>query len=205
MPPTLTYPGVYIQELPSGSRTITGVATAVAAFVGRAPRGPVERAGPDRLATRSTSASSAGSARESGLGYAVRDYYAQRRLTGRDRAAARRRRLGRDRRRRRRHARPPRGPGAWGDALEAEVLHAGRPGGDARRRPSRAWRPRTALPPHRPRGPAREPARRRELHQRHAHGRAAPRRHVLAASELVRVTGFTPPTPAAGRRRAPPA
>ena len=42
MPATLRYPGVYIQEIPSGSRTITGVATAVAAFVGRAARGPVD-------------------------------------------------------------------------------------------------------------------------------------------------------------------
>jgi hypothetical protein len=41
MPVTLTYPGVYIQEIPSGVRAITGVATAIAAFVGRARRGPV--------------------------------------------------------------------------------------------------------------------------------------------------------------------
>jgi uncharacterized protein len=42
MPVPLTYPGVYIEELPSGVRTITGVATSVAAFVGRAWRGPVD-------------------------------------------------------------------------------------------------------------------------------------------------------------------
>jgi phage tail sheath protein FI len=36
-----TYPGVYIQELPSGVRTITGVATSITAFVGRTLRGPV--------------------------------------------------------------------------------------------------------------------------------------------------------------------
>jgi uncharacterized protein len=41
MPPVLTYPGVYIEEVPSGVRTITGVATSITAFVGRAPRGPV--------------------------------------------------------------------------------------------------------------------------------------------------------------------
>ena len=34
MPVTPTYPGVYIQEQPSGVRTITGVATSIAAFVG---------------------------------------------------------------------------------------------------------------------------------------------------------------------------
>ncbi len=41
MPVNLTYPGVYIEEVPSGVRTITGVATSITAFVGRARRGPV--------------------------------------------------------------------------------------------------------------------------------------------------------------------
>lgn len=41
MPATLTYPGVYIEEVPSGVRTITGVATSITAFIGRALRGPV--------------------------------------------------------------------------------------------------------------------------------------------------------------------
>ena len=41
MPVTPTYPGVYVEEIPSGARTITGVATATTAFVGRAPRGRV--------------------------------------------------------------------------------------------------------------------------------------------------------------------
>ncbi len=44
MPATLTYPGVYIEEIPSGVRTITGVATSIAAFVGWAPKGPTDRA-----------------------------------------------------------------------------------------------------------------------------------------------------------------
>ncbi|MGW8375347.1 phage tail sheath C-terminal domain-containing protein [Streptomyces sp. ODS28] len=39
----VSYPGVYIDELPSSVRTITGVSTAVAAFVGPAIRGPVDR------------------------------------------------------------------------------------------------------------------------------------------------------------------
>jgi phage tail sheath protein FI len=42
MPPTLTYPGVYVEEIPSGVRTITGVATSITAFVGRASRGPTD-------------------------------------------------------------------------------------------------------------------------------------------------------------------
>ena len=41
MPVTPTFPGVYIEEIPSGVRTITGVATSVTAFIGAAPRGPV--------------------------------------------------------------------------------------------------------------------------------------------------------------------
>lgn len=44
MPVQPTYPGVYIQELPSGSHTITGVSTSVTAFVGRALRGPINTA-----------------------------------------------------------------------------------------------------------------------------------------------------------------
>lgn len=44
MPANLTAPGVYIEELPSGARTIVGVSTSVTAFVGRTRRGPVDRA-----------------------------------------------------------------------------------------------------------------------------------------------------------------
>jgi phage tail sheath protein FI len=41
MPVTPTYPGVYIEELPSGARPITGVATSIAAFIDFFPQGPV--------------------------------------------------------------------------------------------------------------------------------------------------------------------
>jgi len=44
MPPTLTYPGVYIEELSNSVHTITGVATSIAAFVGWAARGPTTQA-----------------------------------------------------------------------------------------------------------------------------------------------------------------
>src|SRR5215470_17692591 len=44
MPATLLQPGVYIEEIPSGVRTITGVATSIALFIGWAPRGPLDRA-----------------------------------------------------------------------------------------------------------------------------------------------------------------
>lgn len=74
MPVQLTHPGVYIQELPSGIRTITGVATSVTAFVGRARRGPVDRA--------ITITSYADFERtfgglwiDSALSYSVRDFY----------------------------------------------------------------------------------------------------------------------------------
>ena len=42
MPVTPTYPGVYVEEIPSGVRTITGVATSITAFVGRTQRGPTD-------------------------------------------------------------------------------------------------------------------------------------------------------------------
>jgi uncharacterized protein len=42
MPVLPTYPGVYIEEIPSGTSTIAAVTTSVAAFVGYTPRGPLE-------------------------------------------------------------------------------------------------------------------------------------------------------------------
>ncbi len=74
MPATLSYPGVYIQEVPSGVRTITGVPTAVAAFIGRAARGPLN------VATTITSfadyeRSFGGLAPYSNLSFAVRDFF----------------------------------------------------------------------------------------------------------------------------------
>lgn len=39
-----TYPGVYIEELPSGQHTITGVATSIAAFIGWSNQGPAGQA-----------------------------------------------------------------------------------------------------------------------------------------------------------------
>jgi uncharacterized protein len=42
MPITPTYPGVYIEELPSGVHTITGVATSITAFIGRAKKGKLD-------------------------------------------------------------------------------------------------------------------------------------------------------------------
>jgi phage tail sheath protein FI len=74
MPSQLSYPGVYIEEVSSGVRTITGVATAIAAFAGSAPRGPINKA------TRLFSFSDyerrfGGLAVDSEMGYAVRQFF----------------------------------------------------------------------------------------------------------------------------------
>lgn len=45
MPTTPTYPGVYIEEIPGGVRTITGVATSITAFVAGKARNPGPRRG----------------------------------------------------------------------------------------------------------------------------------------------------------------
>ena len=75
MPVTVSYPGVYLEEIPSGVRSITGVATAVAAFVGRTLRGP------ENEATRLYSWAEfervfGGLWRDSTVGYAVYHYFA---------------------------------------------------------------------------------------------------------------------------------
>lgn len=70
----VSYPGVYIEEIPSGVRTITGVATSITAFVGRARRGETNKA---------TTINSFGDFErifgglwlQSQLGFAVRDFY----------------------------------------------------------------------------------------------------------------------------------
>src|SRR4051812_9673656 len=41
--PTYLSPGVYVEEVSSGSKPIEGVGTAVAAFIGFAERGPVNQ------------------------------------------------------------------------------------------------------------------------------------------------------------------
>lgn len=75
MPVTVSYPGVYIQEVPSGVRTITGVATSIAAFVGRALRGPVNEPVPIN-SFADFERVFGGLWQDSGLGFAVRDFFA---------------------------------------------------------------------------------------------------------------------------------
>src|SRR5690242_17181 len=43
MPTTYQAPGVYVEEIPAGSRPIEGVGTSVAAFVGFAEKGPLNK------------------------------------------------------------------------------------------------------------------------------------------------------------------
>jgi uncharacterized protein len=74
MPVALTYPGVYIEEVSSGVRTITGVATSIALFIGWAPRGPVDRA--VRLTSFADYERSYGGLdNRSLLGYSVRHFF----------------------------------------------------------------------------------------------------------------------------------
>jgi phage tail sheath protein FI len=75
MPVTPTYPGVYIEEVPSGVRTITGVATSIAAFVGWAPKGPTDRA-QRILSWMDFERQYAGLDPRSYLGYAVYHFFA---------------------------------------------------------------------------------------------------------------------------------
>jgi uncharacterized protein len=44
MPGTYTYPGIYVEEVPSGVRTIVGASTAETAFVDFFSRGPINQA-----------------------------------------------------------------------------------------------------------------------------------------------------------------
>jgi phage tail sheath protein FI len=74
MPVALSYPGVYIEEIPSGVRTITGVATSITAFVGYTARGL------DNRATRILSFADferafGGLASDSELSYAVQQFF----------------------------------------------------------------------------------------------------------------------------------
>jgi uncharacterized protein len=74
MPTTPTYPGVYIEEIPSGVRTITGVATSITAFVGRALRGTDNE--PITINSFGDFGRIFGGLwNQSTLGYAVRDFY----------------------------------------------------------------------------------------------------------------------------------
>ncbi|HKR12649.1 MAG TPA: phage tail sheath C-terminal domain-containing protein [Pyrinomonadaceae bacterium] len=74
MPSNLTFPGVYIEEIPSNVRTIVGVATSITAFFGMALRGPTD----DPVVINSFGDFErvfGGLWVDSSLGYAVKDFY----------------------------------------------------------------------------------------------------------------------------------
>ena len=76
---TPTFPGVYIQELPSPVHTITGVATSITAFIGRAGRGRTDADSDGPVLCNSFAdyeRSFGGLDVRYPLGYAVRDFYA---------------------------------------------------------------------------------------------------------------------------------
>ena len=74
MPPSLTYPGVYIEEVPSGVRTIVGVATSITALIGAAPIGPVDTA-TEVDSWAEFERTFGGLSTTSRLGFAVRDFF----------------------------------------------------------------------------------------------------------------------------------
>jgi hypothetical protein len=70
-----TYPGVYVEEIPSGVRTIAGVSTSIAAFVGWAAQGSTSRA-TRVLSFQDFVRAFGGLDRRSLLGYAVQHFFA---------------------------------------------------------------------------------------------------------------------------------
>jgi Bacteriophage tail sheath protein len=77
MPVQVSYPGVYIQEIPSGSHTISGVATSITAFMGRAVCGPLGQVdGPVTIFSfQDYQKIFGGLSHDSPMSYAVRDFF----------------------------------------------------------------------------------------------------------------------------------
>lgn len=74
MPAEITFPGVYVEEIATGVRTIAGVDTSITAFVGSAFRGPVNQA--TQVASFAEFERQSGTlGTNSSLGYAVRDFF----------------------------------------------------------------------------------------------------------------------------------
>jgi phage tail sheath protein FI len=74
LPQAYNFPGVYIEEVPSGVRTIVGVPTSIVAFVGRAKMGPTLE--PTTIFSFDEFERQFGGLwPKSSLGYAVRDFY----------------------------------------------------------------------------------------------------------------------------------
>src|SRR5262245_51425137 len=69
-----TYPGVYVEEIPSGVRTVTGVGTSVTAFAGFTAQGPIHT--PTQLFSFGDfERQFGGLSHDSEVGYAVRQFF----------------------------------------------------------------------------------------------------------------------------------
>ncbi|WP_417067304.1 phage tail sheath family protein [Niveibacterium terrae] len=135
MPVNLSYPGVYVEELPGAARSIVGVATSRTAFLGRALRGPVNE--PVQIHSFGDFARRFGGIWvEAPLGYALQHYFAN---GGSDAVIVRLINGGATSR----YALAPEtgvdpllidaaSPGKWGNALEVFVDHDVRPAPEAK-------------------------------------------------------------------------
>lgn len=75
MATTVSYPGVYIEEVPSDVHTITSVSTSIAAFFGRTSKGKLNQ--PIRCLSQADFARNFGAPHpQSDLGYSVRQFFA---------------------------------------------------------------------------------------------------------------------------------
>ncbi|MGW4891770.1 phage tail sheath family protein [Kitasatospora sp. NPDC004240] len=74
MPVAPTFPGVYVEEVPSGVHPIAGVPTAIAAFVGWFPRGPMNTA-EEVLSFADVERRFGGLHRESDTSFALQQYF----------------------------------------------------------------------------------------------------------------------------------
>ncbi|MET8336016.1 phage tail sheath subtilisin-like domain-containing protein [Streptosporangium canum] len=130
MPVSLSYPGVYVEEISSGVRSITGVATSITAFVGRALRGPTDEDGPATVNSWADFERIFGGLWEhSPMSYAVHDFFlnggAQAVIVrlfkpeGTDRSTAELRLATQSRS----YVLTARYPGMWGNQLRARVDH----------------------------------------------------------------------------------
>src|SRR5262245_18902276 len=74
MPATLSYPGVYVEEIPSGVHPITGVATSIAAFIDFFSSGPLDVA-VQVLSLADFNRNFGGLNRESEASYAIQQFF----------------------------------------------------------------------------------------------------------------------------------
>ena len=75
MPVLTTYPGAYIEEIPSGVHTITAVATSITAFVGYTQRG-LDRRATQIFSFADFESAFGGLAADSELSYANQQFFA---------------------------------------------------------------------------------------------------------------------------------